>query len=174
MDGSDKLPALVIGKAKNPRAFKRTKTLPVCYSSNKKAWMTSALFEEWLKKLDRQMVTQEREIAMVVYNCPAHPKVEDLKAIELIFLPPNTTRILQPCDQGIIKSLKHIYRKLMVRSYLLHVEEQIKGRRKDEVYTVNILDALYRIKEAWSNGFKRLVIKTQENFNTSIKCYARH
>ncbi|GFR65304.1 tigger transposable element-derived protein [Elysia marginata] len=151
MDGSDKLPALVIGKAKNPHAFKHAKTLPVCYRSNKKAWMTSTLFEEWLKKLDRQMVTQKRKIAMVVDNCPAHPKVEGLKAIELIFLPPNTTSILQPCDQGIIKSFKQIYRKLMVRSYLLHVEEQIKGRRKDEVYTVNVLDALYRIMEAWSN-----------------------
>ncbi|GFR65333.1 tigger transposable element-derived protein [Elysia marginata] len=102
MDGSDKLPALVIGKSKNPHAFKHAKTLPVCYRSNKIAWMTSALFEEWLKKLDRQMVTQKRKIAMVKGNCPAHRKVEDLKAIELIFLPPNTTSILQPCDQGII------------------------------------------------------------------------
>ncbi|GFR99975.1 tectonin beta-propeller repeat-containing protein 2 [Elysia marginata] len=88
---------------------------------------------------------------MVADNCPAHPKVKDLKAIELIFLPHNTTSILQPCDQGTIKSFKQIYRKLMVQSYLLHVEEQIKGRRKDEVYTVNLLDALFRIKEAWSN-----------------------
>ncbi|GFR58451.1 tigger transposable element-derived protein [Elysia marginata] len=97
------------------------------------------------------MVTQKRKIAMVVDNCPAHPKFEDLKAIELIFLPPNTTSILQPCDQGFIKSFKQIYRKLMVRSYLLHVEEQIKGRRKDKVYSVNVLDAFYRIKEAWPN-----------------------
>ena len=83
---------------------------------------------------------------MVVDNSPAHPKIDDLKAIELIFLPPNTTSILQPCDQGIIKAFKQIYKKLMVRSYLLHVEEQMKGR----VYTVDVLDALYWMKEAWS------------------------
>ncbi|GFR99809.1 tigger transposable element-derived protein [Elysia marginata] len=39
----------------------------------------------------------------------------------------------------------------MVQNCLLYVEEQIKGRRKDQVYTVNIPDALYRINEAWSN-----------------------
>ena len=68
----------------------------------------------------------------------------------LIFLPPNTTSILQPCDQGIIKAFKQIYRKLLVRSYILHVEDQMKGRKKDQVYKVDVLDALHRIKEAWS------------------------
>ena len=150
MDGSHKLPPLVIGKSKNPRFFKHVKTLPVCYKSNRKAWMTSQLFEEWLKKLDRQFFAQNRKVAMVVDNCPAHPKIGDLKAVELIFLPPNTTSILQPCDQGIIKAFKQIYRKLLVRSYLLHVEDQMKGRKKDQVYKVDVLDALHRIKEAWS------------------------
>ena len=87
---------------------------------------------------------------MVVDNCPAHPKIGDLKAVELIFLPPNTTSILQPCDQGIIKAFKQVYRKLLVRSYLPHVEDQMKGRKKDQVYKVDVLDALHRIKEAWS------------------------
>ena len=150
VDRSDKQPPLVIGKSKNPRSFKHVKTLPICYKSNKKAWMTSQLFEEWLKNLDKQFSAPKREIAMVVDNCPAHPKIDDLKAIELIFLPPNTTSILQPCDQGIIKAFKKIYRKLMVRSYLVHLEEQMKARKRDQVYTVDVLDALYRIKEAWS------------------------
>ena len=171
MDGSDKLPPLVIGMSKNPRSFKHVKTLPVCYKSNKKAWMTSQLFEEWLKKLDKQFSTQKRKIAMVVDNCPAHPKIDDLKAIELIFLPLNTTSILQPCDQGIIKAFKQIYRKLMVRHCLVHVEEQMKARKRDQVYTVDILDALYRIKEAWSlvkqqcvvNCFKHVDFVTQIN-----------
>ena len=73
MDGSDKLPPLVIGKAKNLRFFKLVKTLLVCYKSNKKACMTSQLFKKWLKKLDMQFSAQKRKIAMVVDNCPAHP-----------------------------------------------------------------------------------------------------
>ena len=41
MDGSDKLPLLVIGKAANPRCFKNVKPLPVQYHANKKACVTN-------------------------------------------------------------------------------------------------------------------------------------
>jgi hypothetical protein len=42
---------LVIGKYAKPRVFKRAKRLPVEYRANRKAWMTSTLFDEWLLKL---------------------------------------------------------------------------------------------------------------------------
>lgn len=42
-DGSEKLPLLVIGKSAKPRCFKNAK-VPVNYTANKKAWMTSKLF----------------------------------------------------------------------------------------------------------------------------------
>lgn len=48
MSGTDKLLFLVIGKSRNPRCFKNVKKLPTEYSSNKKAWMTSELFTNWL------------------------------------------------------------------------------------------------------------------------------
>ena len=68
--------------------------------------MTSDIFEGWLRKLDRQFLLQGRSVAMVVDNCPPHAQLENLRAIILVFLPPNTTSHLQPCDQGIIYSLK--------------------------------------------------------------------
>jgi hypothetical protein len=40
-DGSQRLPLLVIGKSAKPRCFKNVKKLPVEYTANKKAWMTS-------------------------------------------------------------------------------------------------------------------------------------
>ena len=39
---------------------------------------------------------------MIVDNCPAHAEVSGLKAINLQFLPPNTTSCTQPMDQGVI------------------------------------------------------------------------
>jgi hypothetical protein len=87
MSGNDKLPLLVIGKAEKPRCFKNVKTLPTKYTNNKKSWMTSEKFEEWLKEVDRQMKRRQKKIAMIVDNCPAHPKVEKLEAIELFFQP---------------------------------------------------------------------------------------
>jgi hypothetical protein len=52
MDGSEKLPLLVIREAK---VFKNVKNLPCNYRSNKTAWMRSDLFDEYLKKLDAKI-----------------------------------------------------------------------------------------------------------------------
>ncbi|GBM59130.1 hypothetical protein AVEN_255666-1 [Araneus ventricosus] len=54
-------------------------------------------------------------------NATSHPDDLKLKNICLVFLPPNTTSMLQPLDQGIIRSFKVGYRKLFLR----HVFSQI-------------------------------------------------
>ncbi|XP_033745614.1 tigger transposable element-derived protein 6-like [Pecten maximus] len=55
---------------------------------------------------------------MLLDNCTAHPHVEGLSSIKLVFLPPNTTSKLQPMDQGIINNLKQKYRRFLIE-YLL-------------------------------------------------------
>ncbi|CAC5416811.1 Tigger transposable element-derived protein 4 [Mytilus coruscus] len=87
MSGSAKVEILVIGKSVNPRCFKNVKTLPTQYEANKKAWMTSEIFSNWLNKLDKKFLLQQRKVAMIVDNCPAHPHVKGLKSIKLVFLP---------------------------------------------------------------------------------------
>ncbi|XP_041372694.1 tigger transposable element-derived protein 4-like [Gigantopelta aegis] len=109
MTGTEKLKLLVIGKSAKPRCFKNVRSLPVDYRSNKKAWMTGALFTEWVKDLDKSMKRQKRKILLLVDNCPAHPKVSGLTSIILAFLPPNTTSKIQPMDQGIIANVKVNY-----------------------------------------------------------------
>ncbi|KAK6166482.1 hypothetical protein SNE40_023159 [Patella caerulea] len=54
----EKLKPLVLGRLKKPRCFSKVKDvdkLPVMYRSNKKAWMTAAIFEEWLQTVNKQM-----------------------------------------------------------------------------------------------------------------------
>ncbi|XP_025191780.1 tigger transposable element-derived protein 4-like [Melanaphis sacchari] len=99
MDGSDKKKLLVVGKSKTPRCFKNVKNFTVDYKNNKKAWMTGEIFSNWLKEWDKQLAEEKWHILLTVDNCPAHPSVQNLDFIKLVFLPPNTKSILQPMDQ---------------------------------------------------------------------------
>ena len=104
MSSTEKLPLLIIGKFQN-----NMKILPTEYKKNSKAWMARSIFEDWVRKLNRKHLLKGRSIALVIDNCPEHPAIEGLKAISLVFFPPNTTSVLQAlqqCDQGIIQTLK--------------------------------------------------------------------
>ena len=144
MSGTEKLPLLVIGKSKNLRCFKNVRTLPTDYLANKKAWMTSDIFKDWLVKLDKKFVRQKRRVAMVVDNCPAHPRVKNLKAITLVFLPPNTTSKTQPMDQGVIQNLKVHYRKRMLLRHVQAIDDNTDLH-------ITVLDALRLLNYAWKS-----------------------
>ena len=163
MTGSEKIKLLVIGKAKSPRCFKNIKTLPVDYESNARAWMTSSLFEKIITQWDNRLFRQKKKILLLVDNCPAHPKISNLKAIKLVFLPANTTSVLQPMDQGVIKALKTEFRKLQMIKILQELETT------DTPYKLNILDAILFISKAWdqvsqqtiSNCFRHAGFRSQ-------------
>ncbi|KAJ8871105.1 hypothetical protein PR048_027409 [Dryococelus australis] len=104
VDGSDKMKPLTICKFKKPRGF-RENILPYDYNFNKKAWMTSAVFTRWLRGFDTKMGATNRKIVLFVDNCPTHPELDNLRKIELVFLPKNTPSMLQPLDQVIIQQV---------------------------------------------------------------------
>ena len=79
----DKLPMFVIGKSKNPRCFKSVRSLPCQYRSQRKSWMDSALFEESARELDWKFLRENRKIALIIYNCPAHPMIGNLSNVWL-------------------------------------------------------------------------------------------
>jgi len=114
-DGSDKLPILVIGKYAKPRVFKNVKTLPLLYSANKKAWMTSSEWEKYVNCLEKKFKKESRHVVFIIDNAPSHLPIEKLQNIEIIYLPPNTTAICQPLDQGIIRNFKLFYRNLFFK-----------------------------------------------------------
>lgn len=60
MDGTEKLPLLMITKSRNPKYFNNIKTKPIELLSNTKVWMTVNLFEERLLDLNR-MYQRKRE-----------------------------------------------------------------------------------------------------------------
>jgi hypothetical protein len=142
MTGTVKKKLLVIGKSKNPRCFKNVKRLPVDYKSNRRAWMVSEIFEKFLRDWDKELCASKKKILLLVDNCSAHPNVQHLKAINLCFLPPNTTSVLQPLDQGIIRNLKVHFRRALVM-------KMIENADKNDGAKIDLLDTIIMISKAW-------------------------
>jgi hypothetical protein len=144
----EKLKPLVIGKAEKPRCFKGLdiSQLPVTWRSNRKAWMTRALFEDWLRKLDNQMVLKKRKIVLFLDNAPCHPDIQ-LRDVKLQFFPINTTSRLQPLDQGIIKNMKVHYKKRLLRHVLAHMD--VVSLAQEVIKSVTVLHAANWIAQAW-------------------------
>ena len=140
----EKLPMFVIGKPAKPRCFKHVKSLPCRYRAQPKSWMSSFFFDEWLKELDRKFEKVNRKIVLIVDNCPGHPIVDGLKAIELMFLPPNTTSKTQPLDQGVMCSLKAKYRRKIIKQLIRAVD------MKKKLPQTSILDAMQLLESPWS------------------------
>lgn len=130
--GTVMLPLHLIGKSKRPRCFKGVNMdlLPLTYSGQKNAWMTTGLFHEWFHgsfiPQVREKLTAlgaEPKALLILDNCSAHPEekklVSDDGMITAMFLRLNVTSLIQPMDQGVLKALKLLYKKKLLSSLLV-------------------------------------------------------
>lgn len=140
---------LVVGKSSNPRCFKNVRIFPCDYESSRKAWMTNAIWSAWLRKWDRRLRCDGRKIALVIDNCSAHADVEDLTNIHVVKLPPNTTSIIQPCDQGIIHALKAHCRFELRARIIDEIDAEHEATACQIAKRLNVLDALHMMAGAW-------------------------
>lgn len=157
----EKLPPLIIGKSKKPRAFKNknVESLGVYYDHNASAWMTTSIFKSYFQKLNEKFKAAGRKIVALLDNCSSH-NIENFSNVEFIFLPPNTTSLIQPLDQGIIYNFKLKYKQQFLSSIYDSDHNQMKTKLKD----FNIFSAVEHIKGAWDkvaettiiNCFKRM------------------
>ncbi|XP_073897397.1 tigger transposable element-derived protein 4 [Castor canadensis] len=155
MDGSEKLPLLIIGKNPSPHCFKGIKSLPVDYEANRMAWMTSDIFERWMQKLDEKFQAQQRRVVIFVDSFPAHPEVKNLKSIELAFFPSCLSSKFIAMKQGVIKSLKIKYRHCLIKKFLSSVE----GSKE---FTFSLLDAVDTLHLCWRAITPETIIKSFE------------
>ncbi|XP_049526718.1 tigger transposable element-derived protein 4-like [Dermacentor silvarum] len=140
MAGDEKLKLLVVGKSKHPRCFKGVRDLPIMYHANGRAWMTMAIFENWLREEDARFSKQGRKVVFIADNCPAHGKVEGLKSITLEFLPANA--VIQPMNQGVIQNIKVLYRRQLLHRMLLCTDN-------GKSYKTDLLSAIHILAHAW-------------------------
>ena len=68
---------------------------------------------------------ERRKILFLQDNCTAHPGLHTLHNIRFEFLPANTTSLIQPMDQGVIKNRKTYYRKKLGQMTIAAIEDSL-------------------------------------------------
>ena len=138
-------------RASTPGRLADEDVMPLIYrwtgESNPSSWMTTDIFTRWLMRLDRKFHRMDKKVALVLDNASSHPPslLSSLRSIKLIFLPPNTTSVIQPISEvdqwskwsKIIADLKRKFRTQYYRSSL----------RCNAPW--NILTACNAIDQAW-------------------------
>jgi len=116
--GSVKIKPFVTAKVARPRCIGNTYYPD--YSIGLKAWMTSVLFQDWLKDFNRQIKRANKKVILLVDNPANHAGSADERNSQL---PPNTTSNIQPKDAGIIQALKVQYMKQLIRKFISCAED---------------------------------------------------
>ncbi len=158
--GDFKLKPMLVYRAENPRALKgySKNTLPVLWRANKKAWVTKVLFEDWFTNYFCPVTEKycaenglDFKILLLLDNAPGHPTaLSDLNEhVQISFLPPNTTSLIQPMDQGVIATFKAYY----LRRTLAQAIQATKGENAPSLTefwkSYNIRNVISNIGEAW-------------------------
>ena len=154
--GTEKLKLDLIGKAKNPRVLKNIDrgSLPVYYHDQKSSWMDGKIFKSIMHRLNLHFAAANRKVLILMDNCACHGPVfdMDLTCIKVHFLPPNTTSVLQPCDQGIIQALKLNYRSRLLAMRIAELRT-LKEADPSAVYmprTLNMRQVMNLAAAAWN------------------------
>lgn len=169
-DGSDKLRCWVLGKSDSPRCFKNLGddwSEYAGYKSNAKGRMRSDLFWEYIQWFRGQI--GGNPAVLIVDNCSAHAslkgtdaelRVQTIGNLKILYLPKNEKSVPQPCDQGVIKSLKSKYRQYMCQRKMIAVQAlekkhgDIQSVPENEMYQLsrfNVRDACVVLSQAWQD-----------------------
>ncbi|KAM4045427.1 tigger transposable element-derived protein 1-like [Anomaloglossus baeobatrachus] len=139
--GDYKLKPMLVYQAENPRALKGISKgqLPVIWKSNRKAW--SGIVPPKISF----------KVLLILDNAPGHPAhLDDFNPnVKVVYLPPNTTALIQPMDQGVIATFKAFYLRRVIGNALAATGKNKDLTLKDFWKTYNILDAVNNIAYSW-------------------------
>ncbi|GAV47471.1 hypothetical protein ZYGR_0H03140 [Zygosaccharomyces rouxii] len=166
LDGSEKLKPLVVGKYNSYRSFrnyfpeepqdpvsqsllggKMARRFGISYHSNRKSWLTSNLFHDWLARWDKRLVADNRKIWIVLDDSCSHRIINlHLKNIELVYTSANS-RFL-PFNWGVLDEFKTRYR---IQQYqaLISLQKQLEKK-----YHRKVLISFEQSQLTMSNAFK--------------------
>ena len=162
--GTHRLPLMLINKSRKPRCFKHIdmNNLPVHYYAQNKSWMDCRLFTEWfherfvpsVRKFCRDKGIEEKAL-LLVDNAPSHPSSATLHSedgrVKTLFLPPNTTSVIQPMDQGVLDPCKKRYKRKLL-SHIIMENESPHLSVPEILKKVTLKDVVYWISAAWNEA----------------------
>ena len=96
--------------------------------------MTTNIFNQELKYLS-QIFREKRNILLFVDNCSAYQILHKFQNIKVEYLPVNSRSVLQPLNQGVIRSLKH-FLKYNLTKYMITIIEY--GRKFKKNYNFQV------------------------------------
>ncbi|XP_062104805.1 ARS-binding protein 1-like [Humulus lupulus] len=97
-----------------------------------------------------------KNILLILDNFTAHGKKENyppLRHTKAMFLPPNSTSKIQPCDMGIIRKFKGYYRQRFNRQLLKQIDDHVLEPSK-----LSVLNGIVNAIVAWSIDVKPQII----------------
>ncbi|GFX49341.1 tigger transposable element-derived protein 1 [Trichonephila clavipes] len=123
------------------------------WMANPKAWMATAIFTKWFNNCyvpEVEACMEEKsldfKVLLIVDNAASHPQLEHPN-VQLVFLPSNTTSLIQPLDQGIIATFKKYYIKTTYK-FILNKLENESLTVKDVWKQFSIFDCLIHVASA--------------------------
>lgn len=107
--------------------------------------MTTEIFNNYLKEINKKFKKENRLILLIINNATSHGKLNPLSNISILYIPPNTSALIQPLDQGIIKAMKDRYT-VKLNNYVL---SQLDNNNKLIYKTFNVLQPILWITDIW-------------------------
>ena len=150
----EKYKPFIIRKSAKPRCFRGVDVSKlVKYMSQNSAWMTSELFSFWLKDLNKKMMMEKRKILLLVDNAACHNSGLELELsnVEVVFLPKNTTSIMQPLDMGIIQATKAHYKSNMSREVIKELDKCETATALELSKRLTLLKGIEFFVQAWDS-----------------------
>lgn len=150
LDASDKRDILVIGKEAQPFGCQgvRQEKVPVTYRVNCQAWMTAAIFTEWLQTFNADMKGKQRKVALFLLQCGAHPYM-GLSNVKMVFIPLSPSQF-HPLEQGIVQRFKCHYRRRMLTRLLVMIDSRAAASTSKASEHLTLSDAIHTAVQAWS------------------------
>ncbi|CAH0482464.1 unnamed protein product [Peronospora belbahrii] len=166
-DGSEKLPPLFIGKAEKPRGFTSSTAIEMNYTHNSNTLMTREIFTKWIKDVDAKFDQQQRKTLLLIDNAVVHAglNAEELKNIEVVFLPPSN---MHPLSSGIFTAFKRRYRQRQIQYVLDHLDADTDVSTAAKFDSVGLRQALSWCISCWDAVPSSVIVRCWQG--TGLMC----